>query len=185
MSQRPSVCVCIAAATRSVSAALGKLRRNTVGTSSREEVMPPWFLKTSAFWERKCSGAALFHLCPRSRCLEISPGGDGQLVLPRDSSVTLTCSGARTPAWSFKKDDVPFFQVDPAQNRRPPGGQSHQYRVEETPGSSAMTLLEVSWRHTGVYVCTDNLTLDSREVAVFVPGASAPLGAAAAVGYGV
>ena len=95
------------------------------------------------------------------------------MVLPPDAQLTLTCRGGRgTPSWGFKKDDVPYFQVDPAQNRRPPGPLS--YRVTESPGASALTLLAASWKHTGVYVCTDNHTAESREVAVFVPGGSRP-----------
>ena len=93
------------------------------------------------------------------------------MVLLPDAQLTLTCSGARgAPSWGFKKDDVPYFQVDPAQNRRPSGARS--YRVAESAGASALTLLGASWKHTGVYVCTDNHTAESREVAVFVAGGS-------------
>ncbi|CAL8355137.1 unnamed protein product [Merluccius merluccius] len=106
---------------------------------------------------------ALFHLCRESCCLEITPR-DRQVVLLPDTSLTLTCSGPRTPSWSFKKDDVPYFQVDPAQNRQPSGVQN--YRVTESNGSSVLTILDVSWKHTGVYVCMD--TTESQEVAVFV-----------------
>ncbi|KAJ3588311.1 hypothetical protein NHX12_011904 [Muraenolepis orangiensis] len=110
---------------------------------------------------------ALIHLLPESRCLEISPG-DRQVVLLPDTSLTLTCSGSPTPSWSFKTDDVPYFQVDPAQNRRPSDGAQNYRLVEGDDGSSALTVLSVSWKHTGVYVCSDNHTDESQEVAVFV-----------------
>ena len=115
------------------------------------------------------------------------------MVLLPDAQLTLTCSsgaggeeGGRAgvaPSWSFKKDDVPYFQVDPAQNRRPSGASS--FLVTESAGASALTLLAASWKHTGVYVCTDNGTAESRAVAVFVAGGSRPRGAGGGgVGFG-
>lgn len=36
--------------------------------------------------------------------------------------------------------------------------------------SSILHLENVTWRHTGVYVCSEDGTEESREVAVYVPG---------------
>ncbi|KAJ8015321.1 hypothetical protein DPEC_G00024910 [Dallia pectoralis] len=46
---------------------------------------------------------------------------------------------------------------------------SHSYRIEVKDLASILTLENVTWRHTGVYVCTETQTSDTREVAVFVP----------------
>uniref|UniRef100_A0A672J2P1 receptor protein-tyrosine kinase n=1 Tax=Salarias fasciatus TaxID=181472 RepID=A0A672J2P1_SALFA len=85
-------------------------------------------------------------------CLEIRPA-DTELVLAEGASLTFTCSGSEETTWDFKRDDVPYFQVEPLQN-------------------GALTLLSVSWRHTGVYQCIDRLTGETKEVAVFVPDPS-------------
>lgn len=110
------------------------------------------------------STAALLYLCSELCCLEITPG-DGELVLAEGSSVTLTCSGSGETTWEFKRDDVPFFQVEQVQN----GGQSYEI-VQGIGTSSNLTLLNVSWKHTGVYQCVDPHTGENKEVAVFVPG---------------
>ncbi len=36
--------------------------------------------------------------------------------------------------------------------------------------TSVLTLLNVNWKHTGLYQCIDRHTGDTKEVAVFVPG---------------
>lgn len=108
--------------------------------------------------------AALLYFCTELRCLEITPD-DKELVLAEGSSLTLTCSGSGNTTWEFKKDDVPYFQVDQVQN----GGQSYQI-VQSSATSSVLTLWNVSWKHTGVYLCIDQHTHETKEVAVFVPG---------------
>ncbi|KAM3867210.1 platelet-derived growth factor receptor beta [Diretmus argenteus] len=108
---------------------------------------------------------ALLHLCPELCCLEITPG-DRELVLAAGSSISLTCSGSGTMKWGFKKEDVPYFQVEHTQNGDDPG---HQYFVQDNNTSSVLTLKNVSWKHTGVYECTELGTWETMEVAVFVP----------------
>lgn len=81
------------------------------------------------------------------------------------STLTLTCSGLGETRWEFKKDDVPNFQVDQEQKV----GKWYEV-VQNGNKSSDLTLLNVSWQHTGVYLCTDQVSGESKEVTVFVPG---------------
>lgn len=112
--------------------------------------------------------AALLHLCPEFFCLEITPD-DREIVLAAGSSLTLTCFGLGTVVWGFKKEDVPYFQVEQSQNGLPYGGENYEV-VQGSGASNALTLMNVSWKHTGVYQCNDMLTEETKEVAVFVPG---------------
>lgn len=106
---------------------------------------------------------ALLYLCPGLPCLEITPAGR-EFILDRGSSLTLTCSGSAETAWEFKRDDVPYFQVDQVQH----GKRSFKI-VQNSDMASVLSLFDVSWKHSGVYLCIDRLTLESREIVVFVP----------------
>ncbi|GAA6235240.1 platelet-derived growth factor receptor beta [Lates japonicus] len=106
---------------------------------------------------------ALLYLCTELRCLEITPN-DKEILLPRGSSLTLTCSGSGEMTWEFKREDVPFFQLEQVQN----SGQSYQI-VQNGTGSSVLTLWNMSWKQTGVYQCVDRQTGETKEVVVFVP----------------
>ncbi|XP_033829496.1 platelet-derived growth factor receptor beta [Periophthalmus magnuspinnatus] len=106
---------------------------------------------------------AFLYLCPGLPCLEITPAGT-EFTLDPGSSLTLTCSGSTETAWEFKRDDVPYFQVDQVQH----GKRSFQI-VQNTDMTSVMTLFDVSWKHSGVYLCMDRKTGKSQEVIVFVP----------------
>uniref|UniRef100_A0A3B4AYB0 receptor protein-tyrosine kinase n=1 Tax=Periophthalmus magnuspinnatus TaxID=409849 RepID=A0A3B4AYB0_9GOBI len=86
------------------------------------------------------------YLCPGLPCLEITPAGT-EFTLDPGSSLTLTCSGSTETAWEFKRDDI----------------------VQNTDMTSVMTLFDVSWKHSGVYLCMDRKTGKSQEVIVFVP----------------
>lgn len=110
------------------------------------------------------STTALLYLSSELCCLEIRPAGR-ELILARGTSLTLTCSGLGGVTWEFKKDDVPYFQVDQAQ-----GGEQSFQILQSSRTSSVLTLWDVSWKHTGVYQCKDQHTGESEEVAVFVPG---------------
>lgn len=107
---------------------------------------------------------ALLYLCPGLPCLEITPA-DTEFTLGRGSSLTLTCSGSAETAWEFKRDDVPYFQVDPAQN----DGKRSFKIVRNSNMASVLILDDVSWKHSGVYLCIDRLTAESQEIVVFVP----------------
>ncbi|KAK7922797.1 hypothetical protein WMY93_009699 [Mugilogobius chulae] len=106
---------------------------------------------------------ALLYLCPRLPCLEITPA-DRQFILDPGSSLTLTCSGSEETAWEFQRDDVPYFQVDQVQH----GKRSFQI-VQNNDMTSVMTLFDVSWKHSGTYLCIDHKTGESQEAIVFVP----------------
>lgn len=60
---------------------------------------------------------------------------------------------------------MPNFQVDQEQKV----GKWYEV-VQNGNKSSDLTLLNVSWQHTGVYLCTDQVSGESKEVTVFVPG---------------
>ncbi|KAM9795325.1 platelet-derived growth factor receptor beta [Neosynchiropus ocellatus] len=104
---------------------------------------------------------ALLNLCTESCCLEITPG-DAEIRLDRGSSLILTCSGSAGTTWEFKRDDVPYFQVD----LNP--GESYTI-LQSSDTSSSLLLKNVSWKHTGVYQCTDHHAGETKEVALFVP----------------
>nr|XP_057919429.1 platelet-derived growth factor receptor beta [Doryrhamphus excisus] len=96
-------------------------------------------------------------------CLEVTPR-DGQIVLAEGSSLTLTCTGGGETTWAFKRDDVPYFQVEQSPN----GVRS--YKIEQNgANSSALSLWDVNWKHTGVYQCIDALTGETKDMVVFVP----------------
>ncbi|XP_067242896.1 platelet-derived growth factor receptor beta [Chanodichthys erythropterus] len=91
-------------------------------------------------------------LCLGSSGLELNPEVP-QVVLPINSSFTITCSGWSNVTWRFKREEnVPEFHTE-----------------SRSPTSSVLSLEQVTWRHTGVYVCMENGTNVTREVAVFVP----------------
>lgn len=92
---------------------------------------------------------------------------DKRFILAQGSSLALTCSGSEETTWEFKRDDIPYFQVDQVQH----GKKSYQI-VQSSDTTTVLTLWDVSWKHSGVYVCIDRLTGESQEAVVFVPGKS-------------
>ncbi|KAL3044903.1 hypothetical protein OYC64_013220 [Pagothenia borchgrevinki] len=106
---------------------------------------------------------ALLYFCTELRCVEISPD-DKELTLAEGSFLSLTCSGSGETTWEFKRDDVPYCQVEQVQN----GGPSYEI-VQSNLTSSVLSLWNMSWKHTGVYLCVDRHTGETKEVAVFVP----------------
>ncbi|KAK5864853.1 hypothetical protein PBY51_016060 [Eleginops maclovinus] len=106
---------------------------------------------------------ALLYFCTELRCAEISPDYK-ELTLSEGSSLSLTCSGSGLVTWEFKRDDVPYFQVGQVQD----GGQTYEI-VQSNARSSVLNLWNMSWKHTGVYVCFDRYAGEAKEVAVFVP----------------
>uniref|UniRef100_A0A8C7ZIV1 receptor protein-tyrosine kinase n=1 Tax=Oryzias sinensis TaxID=183150 RepID=A0A8C7ZIV1_9TELE len=105
---------------------------------------------------------AWLYFCSGARCLEVTPD-EKEIVLAKGSELTLTCSGLMETTWEYKKDDVPYFQVVKDQ-------ESHQSYQTVNSGvyASVLTLLKVSWQHTGVYQCINRHTKETKEVAVFV-----------------
>ncbi|XP_059372347.1 platelet-derived growth factor receptor beta-like [Carassius carassius] len=95
----------------------------------------------------------LLLLCLGSSGLELSPSVS-PVVLSINSSFSITCSGSNNVTWHFKREErVPEFHVEKT----------------SSSSSSVLRLEQVTWRHTGVYVCSENGTNETREVAVFVP----------------
>ncbi|XP_021336701.1 platelet-derived growth factor receptor beta isoform X1 [Danio rerio] len=91
-------------------------------------------------------------LCLGTSGLELSPSAP-QIILSINSSSSITCSGWSNVTWRFRRDEnIPDFRTE-----------------ELSASSSVLHLEQVTWRHTGVYVCTEKKTNESREVAVFVP----------------
>uniref|UniRef100_A0A673K9F9 receptor protein-tyrosine kinase n=1 Tax=Sinocyclocheilus rhinocerous TaxID=307959 RepID=A0A673K9F9_9TELE len=94
----------------------------------------------------------LLLLCLGSSGLELNPSVS-QVILSINSSFSITCSGWNDVTWRFKREEkVPEFHVE-----------------KPSLSSSVLSLEQVTWRHTGVYVCSENGTDETREVAVFVP----------------
>uniref|UniRef100_A0A671KU48 receptor protein-tyrosine kinase n=1 Tax=Sinocyclocheilus anshuiensis TaxID=1608454 RepID=A0A671KU48_9TELE len=94
----------------------------------------------------------LLLLCLGSSGLELNPS-ISQVILSINSSFSITCSGWNDVTWRFKREEkVPEFHVE-----------------KPSSSSSVLSLEQVTWRHTGVYVCSENGTDETREVAVFVP----------------
>ncbi|KAK2890740.1 hypothetical protein Q8A67_013383 [Cirrhinus molitorella] len=94
----------------------------------------------------------LFLLCLGSSGLELSPSNTS-VILSINSSFSITCSGWSNVTWRFKQEEkAPEFHIE-----------------KPSPTSSVLSLEQVTWRHTGVYVCIDNGTNETKEVAVFVP----------------
>ncbi|KAK2904101.1 hypothetical protein Q8A73_010758 [Channa argus] len=105
------------------------------------------------------SWCTLLYLCTELCCLEITPD-DKQIVLVKGSSLTLSCSGTGETTWEFKKEDT--------QTQVQNDGESYK-TVQSNATSTALTLLNVNWSHTGVYQCFDRHATEIKEVAVFVP----------------
>lgn len=96
---------------------------------------------------------ALLLLCSVGSALELSVS-TREITLTANSSLSITCSGWAPVSWHFKREEnIPEFRTE---NR--------------TPTSSILYLENVTWKHTGVYVCFENGTdVEEREVAIFVP----------------
>lgn len=92
-------------------------------------------------------------MCSAGSGLELNPNTK-EIILTANASISIMCSGWAPVSWHYKRDEnVPVFRTE---NR------SHT--------SSVLHLENVTWRHTGVYVCSENGSQESREVALFVPG---------------
>ncbi|XP_046882615.1 platelet-derived growth factor receptor beta isoform X2 [Hypomesus transpacificus] len=93
---------------------------------------------------------AILLFCPKFHCLVLTPS-DSQVVVAAGSSLTISCSGSGLATWRFRRqEDVPLF------------------RVEQRNSSAVLILENVTWEHTGVYVCLTQAE-ETEEVAVFVP----------------
>uniref|UniRef100_A0AAY4B719 receptor protein-tyrosine kinase n=1 Tax=Denticeps clupeoides TaxID=299321 RepID=A0AAY4B719_9TELE len=89
--------------------------------------------------------------CQGGRSLEITPGNT-EVILAANSSLTLMCSGWSDVTWKIPHDPIPEgISVD---NRR---------------ATSVLSLTNVTWKHTGSYVCEEPISYESKAISVFVP----------------
>uniref|UniRef100_A0A1A8HEE1 receptor protein-tyrosine kinase n=1 Tax=Nothobranchius korthausae TaxID=1143690 RepID=A0A1A8HEE1_9TELE len=118
---------------------------------------------TASVLQRTVTFTALVLFCAEVSSLEIKPD-DNAFILNRSSTLSLTCSGSGETTWAFKTDDL---------NQRLREGDEYGRQIykiaQKNLTSSVLTLRSVSWRHTGVYQCTDAITVETKEVVVFVP----------------
>ncbi|XP_030621486.1 platelet-derived growth factor receptor beta [Chanos chanos] len=91
-------------------------------------------------------------LCTVSDGLELYPS-ISEVILTKNSSFSISCKGWNSVSWRYKREEkIPHFEVE-----------------NPTPTTSVLILSNVTWRHTGVYVCTENGTNESKEVTFYVP----------------
>uniref|UniRef100_A0A3B5KVI0 receptor protein-tyrosine kinase n=1 Tax=Xiphophorus couchianus TaxID=32473 RepID=A0A3B5KVI0_9TELE len=89
---------------------------------------------------------------------------DKEFVLAQGSSLTLICSGSSHAKWALKRDDSTYYLNQLDENMK------SRYKIFELDTTSvALNLTSVSWVHTGVYQCVDDISDEIKEVAVFVP----------------
>uniref|UniRef100_A0AAY4B6X6 receptor protein-tyrosine kinase n=1 Tax=Denticeps clupeoides TaxID=299321 RepID=A0AAY4B6X6_9TELE len=100
---------------------------------------------------RYLMSAVLVIFCQGGRSLEITPGNT-EVILAANSSLTLMCSGWSDVTWKIPHDPIPEgISVD---NRR---------------ATSVLSLTNVTWKHTGSYVCEEPISYESKAISVFVP----------------
>ncbi|XP_027020976.2 platelet-derived growth factor receptor beta isoform X1 [Tachysurus fulvidraco] len=91
-------------------------------------------------------------LCSAGCGLELNPSTK-EIILTANSSISIICSGWASVYWRYKRDEnVPMFRTE---NR--------------SRTSSVLHLENVTWNRTGVYVCSEIGSDESREVAIYVP----------------
>ncbi|KAI5626817.1 platelet-derived growth factor receptor beta isoform X1, partial [Silurus asotus] len=91
-------------------------------------------------------------LCSAGSGLELNPSTK-EFILLANTSISITCSGWAPVSWQYKRDE-----------------RERQIRIENrSRTSSVLHLVNVTWRDTDVYVCSENGSGESREVTVYVP----------------
>ncbi|KAJ7996416.1 hypothetical protein DPEC_G00236850 [Dallia pectoralis] len=95
--------------------------------------------------------AVLLQFCPEGLCLELSPS-EKEVILGTNSSFTVVCSGWSKVTW------------------KPPYDLSMEGVVVEDRGTTSVLVLQnVTWRHSGNYICEERATEEAKEISVFVP----------------
>ncbi|KAJ8266013.1 hypothetical protein GJAV_G00124920 [Gymnothorax javanicus] len=95
--------------------------------------------------------AVLWHWLPQTVGLEIFPSAT-EVVLTTNSSISITCSGWSEVKWTSRTDQ-----------------ELSEVLVQNESTSSVLTLQNVTWRHSGVYICQEPSSDEALEVSVFVP----------------
>ncbi|KAL2095212.1 hypothetical protein ACEWY4_009931 [Coilia grayii] len=97
--------------------------------------------------------AVLLQLCPGGCGLEITPSA-GVVTLAPNSSLTVVCSGWSEVTWKTPLDSKPEMKG---------------VEVDDQGTTSVLQLSNVTWAHTGLYVCEELAERETKEISVFVP----------------
>uniref|UniRef100_A0A8C8FGV9 receptor protein-tyrosine kinase n=1 Tax=Oncorhynchus tshawytscha TaxID=74940 RepID=A0A8C8FGV9_ONCTS len=93
----------------------------------------------------------LLQFCPEGFSLELSPS-EKEVILSTNSSFTVVCSGWSKVTWKSPHD--PSLEG---------------VAVEDRGTTSVLVLHNVTWRHSGNYVCEEPSTEEAKDISVFVP----------------
>ena len=96
----------------------------------------------------------LLQLCPGGWSLETNPSNP-EVILAPNSSLPVVCSGWTEVTWQTPHDS----------NLELEG-----LEVDDQGTSSVLQLSNVTWMHTGLYVCEEPAARETKEISVFVPG---------------
>uniref|UniRef100_A0A6Q2ZLF3 receptor protein-tyrosine kinase n=1 Tax=Esox lucius TaxID=8010 RepID=A0A6Q2ZLF3_ESOLU len=89
--------------------------------------------------------------CPEALSLELTPS-EKEVILVTNSSFTVVCSGWSKVTWKSPHDLSMEGVV-----------------VEDRGTTSVLVLHNVTWRHSGNYVCEERATEEAKDISVFVP----------------
>ncbi|XP_055798809.1 platelet-derived growth factor receptor beta-like [Salvelinus fontinalis] len=95
--------------------------------------------------------AVLLQFCPEGFSLELSPS-EKEVTLSTNSSFTVVCSGWSKVTWKSPHD--PSLEG---------------VAVEDRGTTSVLVLHNVTWRHSGNYICEEPSTEEAKDISVFVP----------------
>uniref|UniRef100_A0A8C7V2T1 receptor protein-tyrosine kinase n=1 Tax=Oncorhynchus mykiss TaxID=8022 RepID=A0A8C7V2T1_ONCMY len=95
--------------------------------------------------------AVLLQFCPEGFSLELSPS-EKEVILSTNSSFTVVCSGWSKVTWKSPHD--PSLEG---------------VAVEDRGTTSVLVLHNVTWRHSGNYICEEPSTEEAKDISVFVP----------------
>ncbi|XP_023689669.1 platelet-derived growth factor receptor beta isoform X1 [Paramormyrops kingsleyae] len=87
-----------------------------------------------------------------SEGLEITPN-NSTIVLEANSSISITCSGWSEVVWTKRT----LSQRDPS-----------LVLIKNGATSSTLFLEDVTWNQTGVYICSETIAEEAREISIFV-----------------
>uniref|UniRef100_A0A8C7JEA8 receptor protein-tyrosine kinase n=1 Tax=Oncorhynchus kisutch TaxID=8019 RepID=A0A8C7JEA8_ONCKI len=93
----------------------------------------------------------LLQFCPEGFSLELSPS-EKEVILSTNSSFTVVCSGWSKVSWKSPRD--PSLEG---------------VAVEDRGTTSVLVLHNVTWRHSGNYICEEPSTEEAKDISVFVP----------------
>uniref|UniRef100_A0A6Q2X251 receptor protein-tyrosine kinase n=1 Tax=Esox lucius TaxID=8010 RepID=A0A6Q2X251_ESOLU len=95
--------------------------------------------------------SVFLQFCPEALSLELTPS-EKEVILVTNSSFTVVCSGWSKVTWKSPHDLSMEGVV-----------------VEDRGTTSVLVLHNVTWRHSGNYVCEERATEEAKDISVFVP----------------